>query len=223
MQPEVTEHLITRGGDLMLGLAAMITAVFGGWLGLNKFRYERTRRQQVEVELSHNNAALELATFLRQWGSISHVLSDLIKSTEIDRILIFRAWNGRFTPRWTTSVYQFRDSNQEPIPYEHFELDGDYVSRLRNIISAPEYYTVEDMPPSEIKDVYEAEGINASYWLHISSHQSNNIGGIAQIYVSFSTHDDTGISPHTQTLCRMAVGQLKGLALAFAPDDQAAM
>lgn len=218
MQVEHVGSLLASLGGLLVGIAA----VGGTLFSFKKLSVERIKRRQAENEITFQRAALGFPDFVHEWDSIGEDLASLVDTTEIDRVLILRAWNGRLEPRWTTAVYQMRQGQQAPIAYVHFELDDDYVDRIREIVSKGfVYLVVNDMPDGvAMKDVYVSEGVTASYWSHISSIQTSDSQSTAISYVSFSTHDEAEISQKTQTLCRILTGRLKGLAAQFDMNSQ---
>lgn len=207
-----------EGLGLIIGaLATLITAILG-WVKYlsSKKREEESEnmRLQAENEMRFQRAALEFPDFIEEWSHISDDVVNLISETEIDRFLILRAWNGHLEPRWTTAVYQIRETGQKPIAYVHFELDKDYVSRLREIsIANTMFFETDHIPESVIKDVYKVEGITSALWAHLHSTATLE-GGQAHTYCSFATHEGK-ISLETQTRCRILTGRLKGIAMAF--------
>lgn len=178
----------------------------------------RRLRQEKEIlkrELQIQSHVLDFSQFISDWHSTLAEIELLMQETEIDRFLMFRAWNGKSEPQWTTAVLQIRRGEQKPIQYVHFELDDDYIERMRRIERGGyETLTVADMPKSAVKDVYEAEGVKASFWAHVET-QPVDEHSHAISYCSFSSITDGELQPTTTTRCRIIVGRLKGVARAF--------
>ena len=214
---EHVDDIIGASGAFVAALASLAAVALSVW----KWRTECIRRKQAENEIIFNRAALGFPDFVHEWDNIGHDLVALINETEVDRVLILRAWNGRLEPRWTTAVYQMREGDQAPIAYVHFELDDDYVRRIREIAQqGSTYFRVDDLPECAIRNVYHAEGVVASYWSYINSVETSDGQSTAIAYASFSTHDPDGLSEETQTKCRIVTGRLKGLAHQFDMNSQ---
>lgn len=209
MSNEITIALIGLLGVAVTSAGAIMSAVVS-----------RRKLDQAEREIRFQRAALAFPDFVSEWSEINKELEDLVTTTEIDRILLLRAWNGHLEPRWTTAVYQMRAAGQAPISYIHYELDNDYQAKVREIVQNGLVSIVTaEMSDCEIKRVYEAEGVTASLWAHLDSFTTADGSGKAIAYCSFSTHEPTLISEVTATKCRILVGRLKGLAQSFDRND----
>jgi hypothetical protein len=143
-----------------------------------------------------------------------------MKRTNVDRFLILRAWNGHLAPKWTTAIYQVRSGEQKTYSYVHYELDQDYVERLRYVnMNGCLYFKTEDLPECGIKDVYHAEGVTGSLWLQLEERWVQNTSSRAITYCSFSTHHPEGLNEDEITQCKILAGRLKGMAMAFGNGD----
>ena len=157
--------------------------------------------KNLKNEISFSKSSLDFGLFLKDWAYLYNEITDLLENTEIDRFLILRAWNGSFDPKWTSAVMQIRQGEQEPVSYVHFELDKDYVNRLRLLDdNSLNYFKVEEIEDSAIKSVYEAEGVKASVWGLIGKQETEK-GSAAITYCSYSTHNKEGISKETRPKC----------------------
>jgi hypothetical protein len=194
----------------LIGLA---TVIVGGVFAYLKVLKERKYVELAKKELTYRADSLGFHEILSEWNEIHHELRSLIEETSVDRFLLFRAWNGELTPQWTTNIFQFRESNQTPVSYVNFELDEDYVNRLRKTITRGNTrLKVEDLPPSAIRDVYEAEGVTDSVWFHIDSTKLVDSESRAIVYCSFATHNETPLTDIEITRCRLIVGRLKAMS-----------
>lgn len=217
--------LVELVAGILAGFAALVSAILG-WTKFFSARKEvddannaknlaEQERHQAESEMRFQRAALEFPDFIEEWSHISEDVVRLIEETCIDRFIILRAWNGHLEPRWTTAVYQIREVGQKPVSYVHFELDIDYVQRLREIsITNSMMFNVDDIPDSAIKEVYRAEGVKSAIWAHLHSATTPE-GASSHTYCSFATHNEGGIDEATQTMCKIITGRLKGIALSF--------
>lgn len=196
---------------MVTALGAVVVALISVW---SKFQADR-RKEQAELEMAFTKAALDFGQFVEEWGETHDELRKLLEETSVDRFLILRAWNGRFNPRWTTAVFQMRQGKQLPVSYVHIELDADYVSRLHEISARlTSYWLVDQMPDSEIKRIYQNEGVTAAMWALLDRRKGPQ-NSQAVTYCSFATHDPGGISENDLTRCRILVGRIKGLANNF--------
>lgn len=199
----------------IIGLAGVLATAFVGWY---KVKVEQGRVTQAELEMRFQRAALSFPDFVEEWSEIHAAILLLMEETCIDRFLILRAWNGMLEPRWTTAMFQMRTAGNTPVAYVHFELDRDYVERLRELTTANHAYVVvaDDLPhTSALRSVYEVEGVTAALLAHLVSLDGPVRGTKAQTYCSFATHDPDGIPTVVQTRCKILISRMKGLALGF--------
>lgn len=195
-------------------LAASVTAFFSFLLGaITIYFKQRDFVTQAKHELEIQSESLDFAAFVNDWGGILKDIESLMNKSTLDRFLIFRAWNGVSNPRWTTAVFQFRKGRQEHISYIHFELDVDYIERLKTITDGKDiYFNVDDIPPSAVKSIYLNEGVKASYWSHLHSKQIDKHSRTIT-YCSFATMDERGLDENTQTRIKIILGRLRAVAI----------
>jgi len=207
---------ITSFTNIVVALAGLAGVGFTAFMGYLKLMTERTKLIQAEQEMRFQRAALEFPDFIEEWGEISKDIVRLMSETNVDRFLILRAWNGYLEPRWTTAVYQIRETDQEPVSYVHFELDESYILLLRDINRTnTSYMEVESMPDSKLRDVYLAEGVQASLICHLATFQPVGTQSRAHTYCTFATHSDEHLDSKTITRCSIIAARLKGLATSF--------
>lgn len=171
---------------------------------------------QAKAEMDFSRKALDFAEFIQEWDHIEEDIRGILQHTSLDRFLVFRAWNGKYNPQWTSSILQMRLRGQVPINYVHFELDDDYRSRIKEIIIKNSMrFKVDDMPDCALKRVYLAEGVKSAALFHISTEEIKGLDATAVTYCSFASHEADHVSDKEMTRCNIAVGRLKGAALAF--------
>lgn len=205
----ITEH----GPEIITAVTAIIVTGIPACLAWYKIQHQQYVQDQMRNEMRLQAQALDFPKFIEEWGAIATDLEALMRDTPIDRFLVLRAWNGILQPVWTTAIYQMRMGDQEPIQYVHFELDHDYVGRLREIsANSSMCFRVQDIPQSFIKDVYEAEGVLSSIWWHLNSSQVAGTTGKAVTYCSFSSGDTENLDAITQVKCRLIANRLQGIA-----------
>ena len=202
--------------EVITALIGFLGVLATGAFGYLKLRDSDHKLNQAESELSFQRKALDFGAFIEEWAGTHDDILHFLETTCIDRFLMFRAWNGRLTPRWTTAVFQMRLGVQDPVSYVHFELDTDYVTRLKEIsITGVTAFKVADLHDCAIKRVYEAEGVKSAVWVHIASEAVQGSDTVSHTYCSFATHSDEPIGQHLATKCQILGGRLKGIALAF--------
>lgn len=206
------EIIVSIVGMLSAVMVALVTAL----TAKHKTSKAKAAVSQAENELKFQRAALDFGSFIHDWSETHNEIKNLLEKTEIDRFIMFRAWNGELNPRWTTNVFQMRLGDQDPIQYVHFELDDDYILKLRRIVrDGILYFKVEDIQDSAIKKVYEAEGVRASVWCHILSENLEGSKAVTHTYCSFSCHHSGQIEQATVTKCKIIAGRLKGVANSY--------
>ena len=196
----------------LLGLIGVaITAGFG-YAGIIK---QRQWRIQAENELHLQAAALSFGDFIHEWEAIHEDLAQLMEETCIDRFLLLRAWNGEVDPRWTTAIWQVHQGVHKPVSYVHFELDLDYLMRLRQAIDIPggvAFSTSEINGDSAIRAIYESEGVKSAAWFFLAKHVIPDRPGTALTYCSFASSQREQLLPETVVRCRLIADRLRGVA-----------
>ena len=197
----------------VLGFAGVFVTGYFGYLQSTSKQHEL---EQAERELQFQAAYLDFGQFLTEWGETIKDIEQLMEETSISGFLIFRAWNGYLEPRWTTAVLQIRKGNQEVVSYVHFELDNDYVNRLRDINRDGRIvFRTEDLPvDAAIRGVYELEGVKVAAWYQLLNQQIPGTQSQAVTYCSFATHSDN-IDQTVLTKCSIIASRLKGVAGSF--------
>ena len=207
---EVYVAIITGVSTLLIAVASTVVPLY------IKMKNERLAKNQAFQEMRFQRAALDFPSFLENWNGVMEQLNKLMDETEIDRFLIFRAWNGFLEPRFTTAVFQLRTQKQEPFSYIHFELDDDYVQRIRAVSKGMKciYFKTDDLDQSYIRDVYKNEGVTASVWCHIETLKLEDTASASISYCSFATHGGE-ISDETRFKCNLIANQLRGASQEF--------
>lgn len=196
-------------------LSAVITAVASiavAYITRDRMKIKHTA-ENIEKELAFQRAALSFDEFVSEWNDVYDEIVDIIQTTNVDRFLLLRAWNGKYDPKWTTAFFQVREVHQKPVSYVHFELDADYIERLNQVIRGGSIsFAVRDIPDSYIKDVYTSEGVTHSAWFFIDKSQLKGSTSAAVTYCSFSTHSGVEIDHQTFIRCRIVASRMKGIA-----------
>ena len=208
--------------EIIVALLGLIGVIVTACIGRQRSNRQKKVIELAKRELGYRADALSFHDLFSDWNDIHHELTALVEDTNIDRFLLFLAWNGELAPLWTTNIFQFRQGIQTPVSYVNFELDEDYVDRLRNTIRrGTTRLKTADLPPSAIKDVYDAEGVKDSVWFHVESSTLEGSKSKAITYCSFATHGDTPLTRAEITRCRLIVGRLKGMARSLRQSKEA--
>ena len=191
-------------------LSALVTIMVAYINSRNTNKKNSGLLESAKAELNFQKKTLGLTDYVRGWKEIEKEIESLSEITPIDRFILFGAWNGEFSPRWTTAHWQYRVGTQERVSYIHTELDEDYSRRIKQMISNGYIIlNTSELPlKSLIREIYEVEGITQCVWFHVSNETLNNSKSVAITYCSFATHSGE-LSKQDIMRCRLVVGRLK--------------
>ena len=209
--PEITGEIIVA----LIGAGALITNTLIARKKSNNISHKLT---QAKNEMGLRRESLGFARFTSEWNETQKDLNKLMADTQVDRFLIFNAWNGTLSPDWTTAVFQMRKGDQHYIDYVHAELDDAYRTILRGIEVASFAVLKTSDLTGLIKEFYLAEGVIESVWFFIDAKTIEDGSSRALSYCSFATHNLDGFNAGDVARCRAVVGRLKQLACDF--DDK---
>ena len=196
--------------SVIIAVISLIGVLFTAYMSFLSNKKNKNQIDQMNNEMNLQRSALSLSDFLSKWPEVYNDIRSIMDTTNIDRFMICRAWNGTLTPKWTTSVFQIRKGDQEPISYVHFEIDNDYSERLRLLKSGFLKFKVSEISDSIIKRIFQAEGVIESFWAHIENSKEAN-GSASHTYCSFSLHEGE-IDEFTELKCRILVNKLRGVS-----------
>lgn len=179
---------LSFAGIVVTGLSGILVAVIRAARGM------KARVEVAEREVSFQTVALSFTDLVYQFGKLDNKIWQLLEETEIDRVLVLRAYNGRMDPKWTTAVRQWRARGQRGMTYCRVELDEDYVGRLRKLVNGGDVL-VDTQAESEaatlIGRIYEAEGVQHAAWYFVGMKEiSESPSSVMITYVSAATHGD---------------------------------
>lgn len=205
-------------GEIITALIGLVGIVITAWVTTRKLAMAEHERETVRHEMNLQTSALSFAEFLTHWDEINAEVLRLFEQTCVDRFIIFRAWNGVAEPRWSTAILQMRQAGQTPVAYVHYEMDRDYVQRMKEVTAGASLnFTTVSCPDVDIKKIYQAEGVTAAAWFHIITQDIPCMPTSKAItYCSFGTHSarhvDEPLTESTMVSCRLIVDRLKGIA-----------
>lgn len=190
---------------------AALAVVISSLIGYGKFRQQVLKLKQAQNEIDVQKKALSFTSFITEWDQTYKELEYLLENTEIDRFMILRAWNGSLSPKWTTAIFQIRTGNQLPVSYVHYELDHDYVGRLKEVIAEKQHeIVVDEINASGIKEVYESEGVLSSCWYLLGTEKLDKDSS-AITYCTFSSLSKKKITKATKTRCKVIADRMSGV------------
>lgn len=202
--------------EIVIALIGFLGVIATALIGYAQARLKTYQLNQAELELKFQRTALGFSEFLPEWEQISAEIERLMVETNIDRFLIFRAWNGHLEPRWTTAIYQVRKGDQMPLAYIHFELDADYQNKLREIVGNNELLIdSRHEHDTAISSLYQTEGVTGALWCHLDSFGLPNSHSKAIIYCSYATRSPEGLDLNATTRARILTSRLKGIVHSF--------
>jgi hypothetical protein len=200
-----------------LGTIGLIGAAYYTKQAKNAKEEAQEETYQVKRELKVSATALGgFGGLMQAFGEVEREVQDLCKQTDITRVVVLCAWNGKHSPKWTTSVWQYRqlsmDGTRKPVSYIHVGLDDDYVHRLRQMkASRSLLFKTADAPNSLIQRIYESEEVNESLWVYLSTGETlDETEGKLITYMSFATQGGS-IDSRTRLLCELLAGRLAPL------------
>lgn len=205
-----------RGSALTDEMAAVISAgfaaigvMFAAWITTRP----KTKSNHEALEYEFKQRTMDFSSFLQDWPPLHQDIKALIDETCIDRFIIFRAFNGLHKPTHTTAVFEIR-AVESGFVYIRVPLDSDYTNRMERMETDKRItFQTSELPPSVIKDIYQAEGVKSSHWAYIETKDiPHKKGAKAVTYCSYSTHGDDPISPEVVTRCNLLVNRLQGVA-----------
>lgn len=185
--------------ELMFGGAALLTAFSTIYAIYSRNRVKQARQEIKTVQAIHLDQIPDKLKFLAEWALFENKVVKLLRETEIDRFIFFRCWNGLYDPKWTTAIYQYEEEGEEEkFSFKLVPFDDDYLCRFVDMKQNGFHeIQVKAMPPSLIKNIYDAEQLKVSIWFHVKTDVvSETIS--AHAYFSAASRTAEAIAPTTK-------------------------
>lgn len=202
---------------IIAGATAVLTALIHALVGLYRTSNESKQIALLEKDLKQSKRKLSFDQFITQSDHAFCRIDSLAdNSTEIDRVLVFKAVNGKYDPVETTCFHAKRTGQQADYRYDHYPIQSDYVETLRGSYNVPSIRVTPSLLQNagQVFNVYAMEGVTDSIWVHLGTKEKE--GGRAEIfYVTFATHNPDGISESTRTECEVAASELRRFVQLF--------
>lgn len=189
------------------GVASIIAALIAGAFTYLAARSRLVREATDEVTAVHREMAFQtLSMGFDEADAGLHEnerdIWDLLKNTEVDRVLRLKAWNGLDATRYVTAYVQFRENGQRLVKYANYPTDEDYNQRLYEIKhKGAAFYRVENISNSKIMANYQAEGVRCALWTYGTTVKLVNSDSHCIVFMSFESHSTDEISPATIAEC----------------------
>lgn len=214
--------------ELVVALVAGAFGALSGWLSLRKTQIESKANAEKQANQTAGQEKLRalvvsFCRFFAKNSAVSEQLHGLLNATEIDRILLFRAElapkieNAEEEDLLLSCYMQLRAGNQIEYPFEELRVDRDYKFRLLDTFKEGQVlHVVSEMPDQDcqIGDIYRLEGVTESLWVRIVMIAGPKGSNVYQ-YMSFSTHNEEGISRNTATRISLITSQITDLAVSY--------
>ena len=182
----------------IIGLGGVIYASTIGYL----IKKHKDNLQTAESTALAKNESLERQAFHKQvadpfypvkpWTKFVRRVEDILETTEIDRLLVLVAVNGKYNPTHTSVIVDFRQIGDSYF-YIDIPLDSDYIDRLLETKKKGRIrFKTSEVPGTLIGQIYAEEGVTEAVWAIIGKKKSFNTDQVAYKYLSAATHEAGG-------------------------------
>lgn len=180
---------------------------------------EKDLRLRMQEEMAARRAALSYSQLAEHWEVMRQRIKETMGRSNIDRFMLFRAFNGKYDPQSTTAVIQLRADDSMMDCYIDYPIDDNYRDNLEFIRkNKKRRLRLSDFPlESEMHRVYAREGVEDSIWLYLCDYELPN-GCWAIEYISVATHEAGGLTEDDLVLAEMFVGSMRKFAVTLAQD-----
>ncbi len=195
-------------------------AAFLGTLGVISAAYINTlKRENKELKKKNEDLSQELVFDLSTFNEINHIVADMFKNTHSDRFLILAATNGKTELRQASVLYEqhFIDGQSKAVlslgatnKYQNYIFDKHYLKTLKQceIERDGVFFDVAEMEDSDLKNIYQSEGVTFSSVHFLSRNKIDNEND-RLFYCSVATHGSENFCKQGKTLIHGYVGQVK--------------
>lgn len=196
-------------GAALLGTLGVIGAAY-----INSLKRENKILKQKNRDLSQ-----ELVFDLSTFNEINSIVGQMFKNTHSDRFLILAATNGKTELRQASVLYEqhFIDGENKAVlslgatnKYQNYVFDKHYLKILKQceIERDGVFFEVATMEDSDLKNIYESEGVKFSSVHFLSRNKIDEVND-RLFYCSVATHGDESFRRQDKTLIHSYVGQVK--------------
>lgn len=192
--------------EVTLGIIGILTAAIASKPLMNG----------VSKIIEHFTSKAETATYIKMMeylSSIQNCMREIRDRTQSSRVIIFAGHNGGGLPRpasryYTTAVHWEVEEEYAlaMADYKNIPVDQKYITMLLKAYDKDFYrFTTDAEEKSQLKRIYEAEGITDSIVFFLDVHEHNFI------YCSVATKDPGGFDEKEVTKIEVLCYKLKEL------------
>ncbi len=192
--------------DIVLGLFGLVGAIIAS----------KPLMSLISKIVDHFTSKAETATYIKMMNflnSIQSCMKDIRVKTDATRVIIFAGHNGGGLPRpasryYTTAVHWEveEDYALTMADYKNIPVDPRYITMLIKAHSDDFYrFQTATEQPSQLKRIYEMEGVTDSFVFFLDVHEHNFI------YCSVATTKEGGFSNDDATVIEVMCYKLKEL------------
>lgn len=197
--------------EIVVTVIAGLFSLGVAWIGAKRVKDHRKRVRGLQHTLRMRSQVLSMSRWVGYWVELDREIEAILYETEIDRIYIAVAWNGKLAPEWVTVTRQYTRPGGMQRVLVQAEIDDHYRSMMveaerkgRVIIDA------QTLPESLLNDLYQSEGVVQSAIYFVGS-VTNGDDSREVDFCSFATYEGSGISPGTLLRCNLLVSRFRAL------------
>ena len=191
--------LLEIASPLVKGIFSIVGIVLSAFIPVLLASRKLKNKKAVKAQLSITESRAEK---LGNSAPVVRAITDLLDSTNIDRVLVLVAFNGVSTPRHVTATYQWQESGQKFAAYKKVPIDDHYRSILKNCDNEKTVlYRLGDAPGTALDDIYQLEGIEQSYIVGVGKTKDGDV--VKHDFMSYATHNLEGLTHKDMTAARL--------------------
>ena len=204
----ITTEIIGLLGTAIAALLSLCGVIY-------RVRFQRNEAEgevdELETELANAPILMRMDEFIPGWERIVEDVDNLIATSNVDRVLFFKALNGKMEPKRTTCFWG-KGTHQR---YDWFPIESSYLMMMHRMKDGHSIsFITDDLHESEqIKGVYEDDEVTSAAWFHIGHIRGRTPGAWIWLYMSIATRDGHIITPAEIRRGRMIVNEVQKLTL----------
>lgn len=138
-------------------------------------------------------------------------LKNVIRDTNVDRIVLLFERGGDAGDRYVTATYQCRGDDHH-FEFNDVRIDAAYESILAACENGQHVlYKTGSNPNTVLDNIYVMESISEAMIESIIKEPSGYLGKVKHSFISYATHDKEGLTQRDKTIVKLATDQLRGL------------
>lgn len=221
------ETTITWIPEVVAALVAMVVASITAYTQIKIKKLEKTQAEVKEAtqhlidknqDLRIKEHAYKIMFDYRFYFSIKGYAIDLFEFTNIDRVIVFFATNGKKPVKYITEALEFRrhfDSDVHGMRYVRVELDEEYKKLLAEVeLNSEVYIKTGNLQDSLLKGIYLSKFENIKYAIikFLARYKLSDEDDLL-VYMSFGTTKDLEITSDERIRIRLCGDTIKSKIL----------